>query len=78
MPESGAAKKDVASQYNIPRNTLSTWLKNKDYKIVKAFEGEITTSNKSSEQATMVIWTRPSTGGLFKSAKKVHLSMVPY
>ena len=27
--ESGIAKKDVAAQYNIPRNTLSTWLKTK-------------------------------------------------
>ena len=36
--ESGTAKKDVAAQYKVPANTLSTWRKNKD-KIVKAFEG---------------------------------------
>ncbi|PFX26296.1 hypothetical protein AWC38_SpisGene9001 [Stylophora pistillata] len=32
------AKKDVAAQFKVPPNTISTWLKNKD-KIVKAFEG---------------------------------------
>ena len=36
--ESGIAKKDVAAQYKVPPNRLSTWIKNKD-KIVKAFEG---------------------------------------
>jgi len=36
--ESGIAKKDVAAQYKVPPNTLSTWIKNKD-KIVKTFEG---------------------------------------
>ena len=36
--ERGIAKKDVAALYNVPPNTLSTWIKNKD-KIVKAFEG---------------------------------------
>ncbi|XP_068697244.1 tigger transposable element-derived protein 4-like [Montipora foliosa] len=36
--ECGTAKKDVAAQYKVPPNTLSTWIKNKD-KIVKAFEG---------------------------------------
>lgn len=36
--ESGKAKKDVAAQYKVPPNTLSTWIKNKE-KIVKAFEG---------------------------------------
>ena len=35
--ESGKAKKDVAAQYKVPPNTLSTWIKNKE--IVKAFEG---------------------------------------
>ena len=32
-------KKDVAAEYNVPRNTISTWLKNKE-KIVTAFESE--------------------------------------
>ena len=36
--ERGIPKKDVAAQYKVPRNTLSTWVKNKE-KIVKAFEG---------------------------------------
>ena len=36
--ESGEAKKDVADHYNVPQNTLSTWIKNKE-KIFKAFEG---------------------------------------
>ena len=35
--EKGVANKDVAVKYGIPRNTVSTWLKNKE-KIVSAFE----------------------------------------
>ncbi|CAB3988395.1 tigger transposable element-derived 4-like [Paramuricea clavata] len=35
--EHGIPKKDVAAEYNVPRNTLSTWLKNEE-KIVNAFE----------------------------------------
>ena len=44
--ERGVPKKDVAAEYNIPRNTISTWLKNKE-KIVKAFEGG---NNRSSQK----------------------------
>ena len=36
--ESGCPNKNVAADYDIPPNTLSTWLKSKD-EIVKAFEG---------------------------------------
>ena len=35
--EKGLSNKDVAVKYGIPRNTVSTWLKNKE-KIVSAFE----------------------------------------
>jgi hypothetical protein len=28
--ERGIPKMDVAAEYNVPRNTLSTWLKNKE------------------------------------------------
>ena len=36
--EKGRAKKNVAAQFKVPPNTISTWLKNKE-KIVRAFEG---------------------------------------
>lgn len=35
--EKGVAKKDVATKYGIPLNTLSTWVKGKE-KILAAFE----------------------------------------
>ena len=44
--ERGVPKKVVAAEYNVPRNTISTWLKNKE-KIVKAFEGG---NNRSSQK----------------------------
>ena len=28
--EKGESNKDVAAKYNIPKNTLSTWVKNKE------------------------------------------------
>jgi hypothetical protein len=44
--ERGIPKKDVAAEYNVPRNTLSTWLKNKE-KIVNAFESG---NNRSTQK----------------------------
>ena len=35
--ENGASNKTVAAKFNVPRNTISTWVKNKD-KILKAYE----------------------------------------
>ena len=35
--EKGLPNKDVAAKYEVPQNTVSTWLKNKE-KIVKAHE----------------------------------------
>ena len=35
--ERGAANKDVSKKFNVPKNTLSTWKKNRD-KIVTAFK----------------------------------------
>ena len=35
--ENGAPNKTVAAKFNVPRNTISTWVKNKD-KILKAYE----------------------------------------
>ena len=44
--ERGVPKKDVAAEYNVACNTISTWLKNKE-KIMKAFEGG---NNRSSQK----------------------------
>mgnify|MGYP001795526029 FL=1 len=35
--EKGISNKDAAAKYNVPKNTISTWLKNKE-KIREAFE----------------------------------------
>ena len=43
--ERGIQNEYVAAQYNVPRNTLSTWIKNKE-KIVKAFESGNSPSTK--------------------------------
>lgn len=35
--QNGLSNKEVAKKYNVPKNTLSTWVKNKE-KILKAYE----------------------------------------
>ena len=44
--EDGKAKLQVAAKYGIPKNTLSTWLKNKD----KIFEATKKGSNSKRQQ----------------------------
>ena len=70
--ENGAAKKDVASHYNIPRNTLSTWIKNKD-KIIKAFEG----GDKQSQQRLTVSNHDTLDRALYKWFVKVREEGIP-
>ena len=55
-------KKDMATEYNVPRNTTSTWFKNKE--IVSAFESANNCSMQKLNQVIMTIWIRLFTSGL--------------
>ena len=70
--EKGGAKKDVASHYNIPRNTLSMWIKNKD-KVIKAFKG----GDKQSQQRLTVSNHDTLDGALYKWFVKVREEGIP-
>ena len=49
--EDGKTKSQVAAKYGIPKNTLSTWLKNKD-KIFKATKKESNSKHQQLRQGT--------------------------
>ena len=53
--EDGKTKSQVAAKYGIPKNTLSTWLKNKD----KIFEATKKAINQSIDQS-IYFWTKPA------------------
>ena len=55
--ERGESNKDVAAKNNVPKNTLSTWLKNKE-KPFDALKGEPMLRDKNWNQAIMNWWTR--------------------
>ena len=49
--ERGTANKDVSKKSNIPKNTLSTWKKNRD-KIVTAFKSSGVTKRQRIKEGT--------------------------
>ena len=60
--ENGISNKDAAAKYNVPKNTISTWLKNRE-KILEAFEGgstaiakKLRTSKHENSQKALLKW----------------------
>ena len=55
--EKGESNKDVTAKNNVPKNTLSTWVKNKE-KLFDALKGESMLRDKNWNQAIMNWWNR--------------------
>ena len=71
--ERGVSNKDVSEKFNIPKNTLSTWKKNKD-KIIAAFKSSGGTKRQRIKEklTNMLIWLATS-GYYYKDQRTFQL-----
>ena len=72
--EKGLSNKDVAVKYGIPRNTVSTWLKNKE-KIVSAFESGKNPKRQKLKTAENDNLVSVYTSGFYQLENKMFLLM---
>ena len=55
--EKGESNKDVAAKYNVPKNTLSTWVKNKE-KLFDALKKGTNVKRRKLKSGNHDWWTR--------------------